>query len=347
MFNSRLWVLQEVALANYNLCLFGQHKVELEHVLLSAKWLCHKPDLLDEELFHSAGLGNAATMFNHTRSYHSVHAFQRFKPDILRILSNDSRGLSCGDPRDKIYAVLGLLDWTEHGSLPPELAPDYSRSVTDVLTMAASWAIRSNQWEVTNKLLRQISHRSSEDMYLDGLPSWVPRWHRNVQLEHDPARFRERKILRFARGKSSVKQGSAGLAASSRWIVNGIQIEVMQEVAMTQETWSWDNFAEDYVKPLQRFLDLSGSGMARDVSGVILSADTWSDFTSLSEDNRRQLAQWLEQEMESARPFSKASSLSKGCDKALSAFCAGQYDICISRPTSAAALVVPDTVVSS
>ncbi|KXS94408.1 hypothetical protein AC578_9491 [Pseudocercospora eumusae] len=43
----RLWVVQEIALATYNICLFGQYEVELERVLMSAKWLVYKFEFLN------------------------------------------------------------------------------------------------------------------------------------------------------------------------------------------------------------------------------------------------------------------------------------------------------------
>ncbi|KXS94409.1 hypothetical protein AC578_9491 [Pseudocercospora eumusae] len=266
-------------------------------------------------------------MFDYTNSPQSMYGSRRFKRDILSILIAISRSLSCEDLRDKIYAILGLLDWTEYGGLPPELAPDYSRSVADVLTLATSWAITSNQWRATDKLLGGISHRSSEDIHIDGLPSWVPRWHRHWDSRQDSTQLRLvlRELPQFLEGRSSVEQSSADVAASSRWIVDGIRIDVMQDVASTRGVWSFGNFAEGYVKPLQRFLDLLGLKMDRDVSGVILSADTWWDYTPLSEDNRQQLTQWLEEEVANARPFSKASSrLSLGCFRAAANACVGR-----------------------
>lgn len=326
-------MVQEIALAKCNICLFEQYEIQLEHILMSAKWLEHNYIFLDERLSSCAGWLNASTMSHYTTSPHSIYGSGFFKPNILAILNNISRTLSCEDPRDKIYAILGLLDWSEHGGLPPELAPDYSRNPAEVLTLAASWAIRSNQWKVTDNLLSGISHRSSEDIHLDGLPSWVPRWHRTWQSDLDPSPLRTRDARNFVESPSSVEQSIADVAASSRWIVKGSMTDVMQEVAPTREIWSWHNFAEDYVKPLQHFLDLSGKGMDRDVSGVILSADTWLGFNPLSGNGRQKLAQWLNEGLSNAAEFSRISDSLEGCDNAIATACTGQYDPCVAIPS--------------
>ncbi|KAF7198338.1 Heterokaryon incompatibility protein 6, OR allele [Pseudocercospora fuligena] len=320
----RLWVVQEFALAKCNICLFGQYEIQLEHILMSARWLDHKYNFLDGELSYHAGRINASVMFDYTNSPHSVYGSRLFKPDILTIMNTISRHLSCEDLRDKVYATLGLIDWSEHCGLPPELAPDYSRGVADVLTLAASWAIRSNQWEVTDKLLSTNSHRSSEDIHLDGLPSWVPRWHRRYDNDQDSPLFRTREIRGLAEGQSSVELRSADVAASSRWIVNGIRIDVLQEVALTRDILSWVNFAEDYVKPLQHFMELSGQNLDRDVAGVVLSADTWSDFNPLTEGNRQHLTQCLNEETEGVRPFAKGIDLWPDCEQAIVNACTGR-----------------------
>jgi len=36
----------------------------------------------------------------------------------------DVNGMGCQDPRDRIYATAGLVDWSGAGQLPPE--PDYT-----------------------------------------------------------------------------------------------------------------------------------------------------------------------------------------------------------------------------
>ncbi|CAH0020734.1 unnamed protein product [Clonostachys rhizophaga] len=75
--------------------------------------------------------------------------------------------LNCGDPRDKVFAVLGVVDSDWSG----QLAPDYSLSVQQVYINAARVMVRTTEglafWQGINY---PAANR------IPGLPSWVPDW---------------------------------------------------------------------------------------------------------------------------------------------------------------------------
>ncbi|VUC25990.1 unnamed protein product [Clonostachys rosea] len=75
--------------------------------------------------------------------------------------------LNCGDPRDKVFAVLGVVDSDWSG----QLAPDYGLSVQQVYINAAEVMIRTTEglgfWQ-------RINYPAANK--IPDLPSWVPDW---------------------------------------------------------------------------------------------------------------------------------------------------------------------------
>lgn len=76
------------------------------------------------------------------------------------------RDRKASDPRDKVYALLSLV---ETGSAGSTLVPDYSLSVKDVFIRAAISIIRAS------KSLSVLSTDNGRKVRTD-LPSWVPDW---------------------------------------------------------------------------------------------------------------------------------------------------------------------------
>lgn len=68
------------------------------------------------------------------------------------------------DPRDIVYATLGLLN---ANPLPRELLPDYSKSSTEILIEYASFIMTQS------RILTILQYNS---MLTKSLPSWVPDW---------------------------------------------------------------------------------------------------------------------------------------------------------------------------
>lgn len=77
---------------------------------------------------------------------------------------------TCSDPRDKVYALLGLCQ--DDLSSQPTLLPDYSLAVTEVYRRFANHVIRETS---SLEILAVGTTRS-----LPGLASWVPDWSANT-----------------------------------------------------------------------------------------------------------------------------------------------------------------------
>lgn len=94
----------------------------------------------------------------------------------LHVLLHLTSSFRSTDPRDKVFALLGLT-WAgrDPDNWPGELAPDYARPVQDVYAAATKYCIQqTNSLSVLsqytpNKMRRPLPPDSS-------FPSWVPRW---------------------------------------------------------------------------------------------------------------------------------------------------------------------------
>lgn len=85
-----------------------------------------------------------------------------YQYDLLTNLIFDFRHLQCLDPRDKVYALLGLV---QHENIrPQQVCIDYRRSTTDLFfdVVAGQWPRKSNLWFAD--VLRQSLRLEVDDL---------------------------------------------------------------------------------------------------------------------------------------------------------------------------------------
>ena len=139
----------------------------------------------------AAGLETAALYLERTRiesekrRNHQKRGATRLRKPSLRLLLETHRYSITSDPRDKIYAFLGLAGhklkpWTTH---PKAIVPDYGMSATDLYIHTTRVLMESYR---SMSLLSHVQQRS--DTYVEDLPSWVVDW--SVALQPAPLRFR-------------------------------------------------------------------------------------------------------------------------------------------------------------
>ena len=162
----RSWVRQEVALARMPNMLCGNSSITYSTAIDAARYMGFVSGVLDGR--NSTTMGSAG--FGLPFGYHAsqlaklcgiVSSGDRFATlgEILMI----SRGSKATDPRDMVYAVLGMAD--------PELyslVPDYRSSVRDVYIAAAKQALLADRHGI--KLLGACQNPERQN----GLPSWTP-----------------------------------------------------------------------------------------------------------------------------------------------------------------------------
>lgn len=153
---TRAWIYQEIVLAgDRGLVLCGRLRVPSNDLLrFMVMWAtCCSTNY---RAYYAIGLIGQT----------SAHVVGRGRTDMSFAMSALSL-LNCGDPRDKVFAVLGVVD----SSWSYKLAPDYSLSVQQVYINAATALIRTSMgvffW---NRLNYPAANQ------IPGLPSWVPDW---------------------------------------------------------------------------------------------------------------------------------------------------------------------------
>lgn len=280
--NRRLWVRQEVALASRNLCLCGPFEFDLHDTLLVASWLHLYSRILTRSLWDMQALSCASAMF-----YNQDEEQLKFS-DPFRVL-HDSRDFECLDPRDKVYGSLGLFELISY-VLPPGLLPDYTLSLAEVYTRVMSCALSSDDDYRfgTNKALNSISHRSQQDIHVEGLASWIPRWFRPWQSGLDA--FPMRGYLGGALYSHIESYFISDTSSYPRWHVGGFPLGQIGELSHSPVTFDWRSFYEHYPVALR---SLKGHEPTDLTIFELLTAEL--EPSRVAPDRRESFVVWLDQ----------------------------------------------------
>ncbi|KAI3337447.1 HET-domain-containing protein [Xylariaceae sp. AK1471] len=144
---SRAWVLQEIALARKAILICGDRQIpwtqlSRSNVMPSIVKLASTPVIRFED----------AKMYT--------------TPERLLDLLDLSRNCDAKDPRDKVYAILGLvIDKTHHG-----LEADYNLSIEELYTKVALRLASRHGWA------KVLQRAGSPRRHIKSVPSWVPDW---------------------------------------------------------------------------------------------------------------------------------------------------------------------------
>ncbi|KAI1869266.1 uncharacterized protein JN550_005896 [Neoarthrinium moseri] len=141
---SRVWVLQEVALAKAAVVICGKHRVSWGKFLgfaMSAEG-CSYPPVLES-------MGD------------------RFSsPEMELLLLDWARPSQAADPRDKVYALLGFLPRRRIGTVHA----DYTLTTPELYIKLAWYLVSSYGWCAV------LQRAGRNQQKLQRLPSWVPDW---------------------------------------------------------------------------------------------------------------------------------------------------------------------------
>ncbi|CAI9630293.1 unnamed protein product [Alternaria burnsii] len=204
----RAWVIQEIALGKTALVVCGSKVFPWEllsktlsfvkitrwyHHLRSEKLrhvkeLRNQPGIYRQVLKSKLEVGISPLNLNSTRLSTSLLAetnSQMANHSSLRNLLDKHRFAESSDPRDKVYAFLGLANksLSPFRTQPNVLIPDYNLSVQEVYTETATVLMSSY------KNLSWLSHvEDASQRQISNLPSWVPDL--SVSLQPYPLRYR-------------------------------------------------------------------------------------------------------------------------------------------------------------
>jgi hypothetical protein len=166
---SRLWVLQEVVLATDFVVYCGWGRITSTTFLgkLSTITLFNLDRFItgsnDSDLTYSKHRGVLIDKYRSAWNPDSTRNLT-LKPPLLELVVNN-RFAKCSDPRDRIFALLGI----SHGTALSDLPPDYTETVAETYLRAAKYFIATGDGAA---LLYQAT--TLRRKY--NLPSWVPDW---------------------------------------------------------------------------------------------------------------------------------------------------------------------------
>jgi hypothetical protein len=220
----RLWCVQEVALPTSSIVLCGEFEFPLPKVLRVAEWCWHKNrflglvdprqpfafnflidafkysrflfSLVDLE-FGPMGMALSKAMIRESSpavqddltSHESQNSQRTSKISSLLPFIEYSMQFDATEPRDKVFAILGLLqkyhsrDDKEFWAL---LTADYTKPFAHVARDATAAAILES---ANLDILSKVYHHDDADPIGMAFPSWVPRLHERWDLSVDPTPF--------------------------------------------------------------------------------------------------------------------------------------------------------------
>jgi len=232
----RIWVIQEVSMSRETLIFCGQECIpwaELENVCDLMRGV---EDLLKTKIFYKSQSKVRTLTHGGPRGLQlSRYSPGATTPPLLDLLLSHKSKKST-DPRDKVYALVGIS--SSRNSFGPI---DYSSPVCEVFCHTARHIIS------THKRLDIICVKQHNlDQY--GLPSWVPDWtrpqygHGLVGLHHHVPKF-----------------SAAGSSLASTSILNGRILEargfVISRIKSTSTIFKRKGAPSDVLPPLQVFIE--------------------------------------------------------------------------------------------
>ncbi|KAH6671946.1 heterokaryon incompatibility protein-domain-containing protein [Halenospora varia] len=158
---SRIWVFQEVNAGPEVLVMCGESEISWDAVAMAAYYIRTFPELYNSNSLPQSFYENATYM----------RTFFDDNDSILHLL-HIARRLHCHDPRDRVYAMLGM---SMFATLDPPIQANYVKSKLDVYQEVAEVYFKHYS---NLDILSLVQHDQSLD---EDFPSWVPFWDRGMR----------------------------------------------------------------------------------------------------------------------------------------------------------------------
>ena len=181
---TRTWIVQEVVLSRADpVIIYGPHRYPWHRLGWASSWLRRNGYLRLPQV--PSQMQNIDTMSNLRRSSACW--------PLEALLLITSVKCHAGDPRDKVYALLGLAaEYQNLFRLPNELYPDYELDVVQVYTRVGRLLLRNSETLAllsrASGLYGEVSWPRQRKFKLEHLPSWVPDWSDFAVTEREVAK---------------------------------------------------------------------------------------------------------------------------------------------------------------
>lgn len=170
----RCWVVQEAALGPDARILWGHVEMDWLDFLRAYSWVHARASTI-----HHRVSGNRSISWLHLMAFDLRREQETM---MLRVAGHDpsltmlqvldcARVLGVTDPRDRVYACLGLPNSSPR---PPVLMPNYRKTYLEIYRDFACEYLRSTDMDLDILLFTQHDEETIRDV---GFGSWIPRWH--------------------------------------------------------------------------------------------------------------------------------------------------------------------------
>ncbi|KAI0891345.1 heterokaryon incompatibility protein-domain-containing protein [Annulohypoxylon nitens] len=172
---SRIWCLQEIVVAKKASFYIGRYSIDWDEVSLAyqgwAKAMLQFGPGFIEYFDLSSKLWHQLSIITQLRE-------QMLPPILLEMLVFHGE-LEATDPRDQLYALLGLVETSDPCHSDPSLKPDYSIRLSELWTRVALHLIKRHGIDVISLATLGVAAQSGirkHERIMFYLPSWAPDW---------------------------------------------------------------------------------------------------------------------------------------------------------------------------
>ena len=238
---SRLWVIQEAALAPRDVCLWGKYQLPLFNLLRAAVWYRYKNyrfEIIRDKSFVKAARFYDAVYYGATSRPFSSSREQRSLASYLDL----SRHFESSVDSDKVFAMLGLLDTrTKYNDFWKLLTPDYHKPAGLVFKDAFRAALLQDQMLQRPLSLNVVHHWDQSDIDGKDLHSWVPDLRHKGDCTQEAFDFSSH--LRVGSIYTNYKRHDISPNPSNTLILHGIMVDTVASVGPVRpfgSTWLQD-----------------------------------------------------------------------------------------------------------
>ncbi|KAI4267787.1 MAG: hypothetical protein L6R38_008099 [Xanthoria sp. 2 TBL-2021] len=240
----RSWILQEVSASENGIVVCGPQSVPWTTFCFAAAYISYRagrepgPSLLKDSGYEAL-YPLCFFLFIRTISEDS----RRRETGLLRLLTQ-FRHCEATDPRDKVYALLGIAS-----DMPDDadLKPNYAKSVAEVYQDLVEFIVKKDR----NLDILRACHISGPE---HDLPSWVPDWSRasSIQALHS---FASQSIGRVAGNSVAVTHFPKD---SSTLVAQGVYVDIVIEISDQPENSLVEQLADNIMNEVLNAIETNG-----------------------------------------------------------------------------------------